>query len=104
MILGRLNHIAVATLLIIACAPAKVGAQTGFPPSRETKGRLLVANLTARVQVTLPADVKARLRKRAEDRGVSLSAVMRDIVDDLIAGHDLLVALAQLEQRDATIQ
>lgn len=63
-----------------------------------------MAVLTERVSVTLPSDLVTLVRERAKREGISLSAVMRDVVEKLIAGHDLDAALAQLEQRDATIR
>ena len=61
-------------------------------------------NLTARVQVSLPVDVKSRLAERAKQRGLSLSALMREITDDLIAGHDLSAAIAEIGKQEVVLR
>jgi len=55
-----------------------------------------MALLTERVTVTLPADVKAHLRQRAKLKGISLSALMREITGEPMLRH----APAQLKQPD----
>ena len=63
-----------------------------------------MAILTDKVSVTLSSDVATLMREHAKQRGVSLSAAMRDVVDDLIAEHDLRAVFAELEKREATTQ
>ncbi len=40
-----------------------------------------MATLTERLTVTLPANVKAALQARAHARGISLGALIREILD-----------------------
>ena len=61
--------------------------------------RTALATFTERVTVTLPVDVKNRLRERARRNGVSLSAVMRDIVDGIVAEHRIANLGNRLERK-----
>jgi Ribbon-helix-helix protein, copG family len=65
-----------------------------------------VACYTERVQITVPAELKYRLVAKARRRNMSLSALMREIVGDMMAMHELEVVCAEVEQRlsGATIQ
>lgn len=65
-----------------------------------------MARLTERIRFSVPAEVKAEWQARAAERGMSLSAFLRDVADDLIAAHELEVACAELELRmtKATLQ
>lgn len=57
--------------------------------------------LTERIYLSLPIEVKAHLQKLARQRGLCLSAIMREITSDLIF-RNYVDLLAQAEQRGAT--
>jgi hypothetical protein len=65
-----------------------------------------MAQLTERVRFTVPTDVKAQWKIAAASRGMSLSAFLWDIADDLLAEHELVIACAEFEFRHtgATLQ
>ena len=44
----------------------------------------VMATLTERVRVSLPVEVKVRLQELADQRGLSLSALMREVTSELI--------------------
>jgi hypothetical protein len=66
----------------------------------------VVARLTERIRFSVPADVKAKWKAEAAERGISLSAFLRNVAEDLVAEHELEVACAELEFRitGATLQ
>jgi hypothetical protein len=58
-----------------------------------------MARLTGRVRFTVPTEVKAQWKTAAASRGMSLSAFLRDIADDLLAEYELETACAEFEFR-----
>ena len=65
-----------------------------------------MARFPERVRFTVPTEVKAQWKAAAASRGMSLSAFLRDIADDLMAEHELEIACAEFEFRhtEATLQ
>ncbi|MFM9978749.1 MAG: hypothetical protein ACKVOP_11975 [Sphingomonadaceae bacterium] len=65
----------------------------------------MMARFEVRQSVSLPLGAKSALKEAAAKRGISLSALMRDIVFDLIAERELNITRAEIElRRGVTIQ
>jgi hypothetical protein len=65
-----------------------------------------MARFTERVRFAVPSTVKAEWKAAATTRGMSLSAFLRDLTDDLLAEYSLEVTCAEIEfrQTGATLQ
>ena len=65
-----------------------------------------MTRFTEHVRFTVPSTVKAEWKAAAATRGVSLSAFLRDLTDDLLAEYGLEVTCAAIEFRrtGATLQ
>ena len=65
-----------------------------------------MTRFTEHVWFTVPSTVKAEWRAAAAARGMSLSAFLRDLTDDLLAEYRLQVIGAEIEfrQTGATLQ
>lgn len=57
---------------------------------------------TERQTFTVPADVKARLKRAAAARGITMSEHVRRMISDMIANRDFQVFMAELELKKAT--
>lgn len=65
---------------------------------------LIMARLTERMRFFVPVEMKAEWKRRATERGMSLSAFLRDNLDDLLAEYHVELASAELERQGATLQ
>jgi post-segregation antitoxin (ccd killing protein) len=60
---------------------------------------------TERIRFTVPKGMKDEWRQKAKQRGISMSALIREIIDDLIAWGEFEVWMAERElSQGATVQ
>jgi hypothetical protein len=58
-----------------------------------------MAVFTERVRFTVPVETKAKWKAQADAKGLSLSAFLRDMIDDLLAAEELSDLVIELEAK-----